>query len=98
MQNVHVVARPEFHALSNGSLIFSVSLILCTGKWMKLFIHHNCACIQPQFSAYWTQLTENQSASFEKAEKLWFRSSITVLHILCMLVCLLPLKDIGIRT
>ncbi len=38
MQNVHVVSRPEFHVLSNGALVFPVSLILCTGKWiLKLF-------------------------------------------------------------
>jgi hypothetical protein len=37
MQNVHVVSIPEFHALSNGALVFGVSHILCTGKWRKLF-------------------------------------------------------------
>jgi hypothetical protein len=37
MQNVHVVSRPGFHALSNGALLTAVSHILCTGKWMKLF-------------------------------------------------------------
>ncbi len=37
MQNAHVVSRPEFHALSNGALVFHVSLILCTGKWEKTF-------------------------------------------------------------
>jgi hypothetical protein len=36
MQNVNVVSRP-FHVLSNGALVFAVSLILCTGKWIKLF-------------------------------------------------------------
>jgi hypothetical protein len=37
MQNVHVVSRPEFHALSNGALVTAVSLILCTGKWIDHF-------------------------------------------------------------
>jgi hypothetical protein len=27
MKNVHVVSRPEFHALSNAALVFAVSLI-----------------------------------------------------------------------
>jgi hypothetical protein len=36
MHNVNVVYRPEFHALSNGALVFGVRLILCTGKWTKL--------------------------------------------------------------
>ncbi len=26
-----------FRVLSNGALVFAVSLILCTGKWIKLF-------------------------------------------------------------
>jgi hypothetical protein len=37
MQNFHAVSIPEFPALSNGALVFAVSLILCTGKWTKLF-------------------------------------------------------------
>jgi hypothetical protein len=37
MQNVHVVPRPEFHALSNGALVFADSRILCTGKWIQVF-------------------------------------------------------------
>jgi hypothetical protein len=37
MQNVHVVSKPEFHALSNGALVTAVSLILCTGKWIQHF-------------------------------------------------------------
>jgi hypothetical protein len=32
MQNVHVVSKPKFHALSNGALVLVVNLILCTGK------------------------------------------------------------------
>ncbi len=31
-------------------------------------IHGNCACIQPPFSAYRTQLAGKQSAQFERAE------------------------------
>jgi hypothetical protein len=37
MQNVHVPSRPEFNVLSNGALVTAASLILCTGKWEKLF-------------------------------------------------------------
>ncbi len=37
MQNATVVSRPGFPALSNGALVSLVSLILCTGKWRKLF-------------------------------------------------------------
>jgi hypothetical protein len=35
MQNVHVVSKPKFPVISNG--VFRVSLILCTGKSIKLF-------------------------------------------------------------
>jgi hypothetical protein len=37
MQNVTVIFGPKFHVFSNGGLIFAVSLILCTGKWIGLF-------------------------------------------------------------
>jgi hypothetical protein len=37
MQNVHVVSTPKFDVHSNGALVFAVSLILCTGKWIKHF-------------------------------------------------------------
>jgi hypothetical protein len=36
MQNVNVVSRPKFPVLSNGAFGFSVSPILCTGRWKKL--------------------------------------------------------------
>jgi hypothetical protein len=65
MSNVHAVSSSTFHALSNGALVFVVSLTLCTGK-MDRAIHQNCACIQPPFSAVRTQLTGNQSAPFER--------------------------------
>jgi hypothetical protein len=35
MQNVAVVSKPEFHALSNGAFATGDSLILCTGKWIS---------------------------------------------------------------
>ncbi len=39
MQNFHVVSRSKFHVLSkNGAIVSTVSLILCTGNWIKLFI------------------------------------------------------------
>jgi hypothetical protein len=37
MQNVHVVSSPLFDVLCDGALVFALSLILCTGKWIKLF-------------------------------------------------------------
>jgi hypothetical protein len=37
MLSVHAVSSPKFHVLSNGALAFGVSLILCTGKWIKHF-------------------------------------------------------------
>jgi hypothetical protein len=38
MENVNLVSSSEFHVLSNGALVFAVSLILCsTGKWIELF-------------------------------------------------------------
>jgi hypothetical protein len=27
MQNVNIVSRPKFHAISNGALVFAVSII-----------------------------------------------------------------------
>ncbi len=67
MLNFHVVSRPEFHVLSNGALVTAVSLILCTGKWTKLFtvtvlafnLHFQHICR--------TQLTGKPSAPFERA-------------------------------
>jgi hypothetical protein len=38
MQNANVVSKPEFHVLSNGALLFDVSLISYTGNWIKKFI------------------------------------------------------------
>jgi hypothetical protein len=38
MQNVSVVSRPKMYVLSNGAIIFAVSLKLCKGKWTKLLI------------------------------------------------------------
>jgi hypothetical protein len=37
MQNVQVASRPKCHVLSNGAFVCGASLILCTGKWIKLF-------------------------------------------------------------
>jgi hypothetical protein len=66
VQTVYGVSRPEFNVLSNGALVFAVSLILCAGKWKKI-IHGNRAYIIPPFSAYRTQLTGKPSAPFERA-------------------------------
>jgi hypothetical protein len=45
--------RPVFHALSNGALVFAVSIILCKGKWVKLFTETLLA-FNLTFSAYMT--------------------------------------------
>ncbi len=37
MHNVNVVYEPKFPVLSNGALVFGVSIILCAGKWIQLF-------------------------------------------------------------
>jgi hypothetical protein len=39
MQNTKVASRTKFlpNLLFNGALVFAVSLILWTGKWIKLF-------------------------------------------------------------
>ncbi len=65
MQNVNVVSRPNLHALSNGALVFALSLILLTRKWIKT-IHENWACIQHAFSAFKTQLTGKPSVPYER--------------------------------
>ncbi len=37
IQNINAISRPNFHVISNGSLICAVSLIFCAGKLIKLF-------------------------------------------------------------
>ncbi len=51
--NVHLASRPKFHVLSNGILVFTLSPILYTGKWIKLLTE----TVQPPFSANRTELT-----------------------------------------
>jgi hypothetical protein len=64
MQNVHVVSRPKFHALSNGELVFCCKSNII---YVQETIHGSSACIQPPNSATKTQLTGKQSAPFERA-------------------------------
>jgi hypothetical protein len=52
------ISRPKFHALSNVALDFDGNLILCTGKWIKIFTE--TTSIQPPFLAYGTQLQVSQ--------------------------------------
>jgi hypothetical protein len=47
-------------------LVFAVSLILCTGKWIKHFTETVLAFNHP-FSADMTQLTGKESGPFERA-------------------------------
>jgi hypothetical protein len=67
MQNVNAVSRPTFHVLSNGALVFAVSLRLYTYRKMNKTIHRSYACIRTAFSAYITQLTEKPSPMFQRA-------------------------------
>jgi hypothetical protein len=62
MRNVHVFSLPKFPVRFNGALVFAVSLILNTGKCIKLFTETVLA-----FSAYMTQLREKPIAPFESA-------------------------------
>jgi hypothetical protein len=64
--NANAISRPKCHVLSNGALVFAVSIIFCTGKLIKLFAETALACIQPPFSAYRTQITGNQIARFKR--------------------------------
>jgi hypothetical protein len=66
MQNVNVFSTTKFHALFNGAIVFAVSLILYSGKWIGTTIHQNCDCFQPPISAYRTQITRKQNAPFER--------------------------------
>jgi hypothetical protein len=62
--NVNVVSSPKFHVLSNGALVFALSLILCTGKWIQLFTD-----IVLAFSLHFQHigLTGKPSAPFARA-------------------------------
>jgi hypothetical protein len=68
--------RPKFHVLSNGALVFGVSLILCTGKWIKVFTE--TLHIQPLFSAYRTQLVARArvKCAMQKNLKCWTKNNI----------------------
>jgi hypothetical protein len=59
MQYVHVVSRPKFHVLSNGAVVFDVTLILCAGKWIKLFMETVLA-FNHHFQHIELNLNENQ--------------------------------------
>jgi hypothetical protein len=59
MQNVHAISR-LFHVLSNGALVFTISLIiLCTGKWIELFAETLLA-FNLHFQLIGINLQENQ--------------------------------------
>jgi hypothetical protein len=74
MQNVNVVFKPEFHVLSNGALVFTVSIILCPWKWIKLFTE--TVCSQTRFSAHSSKLTAKPSAPFERALMVYIEKSL----------------------
>jgi hypothetical protein len=60
MKNVLVVSSVEFHVLSNGALVTAVvGLILCKGKWIKLFTETELAC-NLLFQHIGLNLSENQ--------------------------------------
>ncbi len=64
IKNVDVVSRLEFHVLSNGALVFSISIILC--RYRKMDEATETPCIQPAFSEYRTRLTRKPMIPFEK--------------------------------
>jgi hypothetical protein len=64
---IHVVYRLKFPALSNGALVFAVSLILCTRNWRKHFTKTGLA-FHFHFQQFGrTQLTGKPSPPFERA-------------------------------
>jgi hypothetical protein len=67
MQDVHIVSKSKFPTLSNGALVVAVTLILIMYRKIDKTIHASCACIQPEFSAYWTQFTGKANAPFKRA-------------------------------
>jgi hypothetical protein len=64
MENAHAVSKPKFWVLSNGAIVFSLSLYIMYRKTDRP-LHGNCACIQGTFSAYRAQLTGKPIAPFE---------------------------------
>jgi hypothetical protein len=80
MQNVHVVSRPRFHALSNGALYLVVSIILCiTGKWVKL-VTETVLEFNLHFQHIGLNLQESK-CTIQKSVKLWSRNNMKILHI-----------------
>jgi hypothetical protein len=77
MQNVHVVSRPKFHVLSNGALVFGVSLILCDGKWRKHF-RKTVFGFNVYFKHIRLNLQENQVRIFEEAENVGQETTLIV--------------------
>jgi hypothetical protein len=69
MQNVNVVSTPKFPALSNGALVSAVSLILCTGKGIKLFTETDLA-FNLHFQHVVLNLQENQVHHLKEREIL----------------------------
>jgi hypothetical protein len=76
MQDLHVVSGQNCLALSNGALnAFGVSLMLFTGKWMKLFTE-TPVVFNMHFQHYKTHCTERPSAPFERALKFGLESRL----------------------
>jgi hypothetical protein len=96
MQNVHLVSQQKVDVLSNGALVFAVSLIFCTGKQ----IHNNSPSLclyQPAcINLYCTQLTGKPSAPFENAIKFWARNNSKNIHFFCISSWFLPLYDMRV--
>ncbi len=81
MRNFHFASRPKFYALSNWTLVFAVSPILCRYRKMNTTTHRNSASIQPAISAYRNQVTGKTNAPFESIT-FWSRKRIKILHYL----------------
>jgi hypothetical protein len=59
-KSFHGVSAPKFRALSTGALLFAISLILCTGKWIELFRENEDLAFNLNFQHIGLNLRENQ--------------------------------------
>jgi hypothetical protein len=104
MQNVLVVSmsRPRFHVFFPmvSALAFGVSLIIiiCSGKWIKLFTETLLA-FNLNFQHYTTALIGKPSPPFKRALNSGLDKILGFyIYLLCICTGFLPLKVMGIHT
>jgi hypothetical protein len=66
LQHGHVISVPKFHVLSNGALLSAISLILCTGKMIKLFTETVLGAFKVHFQ-HKTRLTGKRECTIRKS-------------------------------